>query len=50
MGKVILGLTKSLDGFAENYEYQVPIFIFTDKIPDKHPKETDMPLSPQFLA
>ena len=91
MGKVILGLTISLDGFAEDidgsvnvlyadlnsfketeymiesilttgavvmskkefeaaedpdlyadhYEYQVPIFIFTDKIPEKHPKETD---------
>ena len=91
MGKVILGLTISLDGFAEDingsvntlyadlnslkqteymnesilttgavvmskkefeeaedpdlyadhYEYQVPIFVFTDKIPEKHPKETD---------
>ncbi len=91
MGKVILGLTISLDGFAEdingsvgalypdldtlrntevlresirttgsvvmawkefamaedpdlyagNYEYQVPIFVFTDKAPKKHPKETD---------
>lgn len=91
MGKVILGLTVSLDGFAEDnngsvgalypdldtlketdymnesilttgavvmskkefegaedpdlyaegYEYQVPIFVFTDKVPDKHPKETD---------
>lgn len=91
MGKVILGLTISLDGFAEdlhrsvqslypdvdnlretdamkksisstgavvmsrkefsmagdpdtiadNYEYQVPIFVFTDKEPEKHPKEND---------
>ncbi|KNZ40897.1 dihydrofolate reductase family protein [Acetobacterium bakii] len=91
MGKVILGVTISLDGFAEdsngsvntlypdldtlretevmkesilttgsvvmskkeyemadnpdlyayNYEYQVPIFVFTDKKPEKHPKETD---------
>ena len=90
MGKVILGLTISLDGFAEDskgsvdplyadldllketevmkesilttgavvmskkeygmaedpdwvvdYEYQVPIFVFTDKAPEKHPKETD---------
>ena len=91
MGKVILGLTISLDGFAEDidgsvnalyadlnslkqteymiesilttgavvmskkefeaaenpdlyadhYEYQVPIFVFTDKIPEKHPKEID---------
>lgn len=91
MGKVILGVTISLDGFAEdsngsvgalypdldtlrntevlresihttgsvvmawkefaiaedpdsyagNYEYQVPIFVFTDKAPKRHPKETD---------
>ena len=90
MGKVILGVTISLDGFAEDsngsvgalypdldtlrntevlqesirttgsvvmawkefamaedpdwvagYEYQVPIFVFTDKVPEKHPKETD---------
>lgn len=90
MGKVILGLTISLDGFAEDskgsvnplyadldffketevmkesilttgsvvmsqkeygmaenpdwyvdYEYQVPIFVVTDKAPEKHPKESD---------
>lgn len=91
MGKVILGLTMSLDGFAEDingsvgalypdidmlketdymresilttgavvmskkefdgaedpdfyaegYEYQVPIFVYTDKAPEKHPKETE---------
>ncbi len=90
MGKVILGVTISLDGFAEDnngsvgalypdldtlrnsevlqesirttgsvvmawkefamaedpdwvvdYEYQVPIFVFADKAPKKHPKETD---------
>ena len=94
MGKVILGVTISLDGFAEdrdgsvgalypdldalhdtevlresqrntgsvvmawkefamgednpdsdwwagNYEYQVPIFVFGSKTPQKHPKETD---------
>lgn len=29
------------DWFAGNYEYQVPIFVFTDKIPKKQPKETD---------
>jgi dihydrofolate reductase len=89
MAKVILGVTISLDGFAEdskgsvdalypdldtlrktdllqesirttgsvvmawkefamaedpdwpsNYEYQVPIFVFTDKAPERHPKET----------
>jgi dihydrofolate reductase len=29
------------DWFAGNYEFQVPIFVFTDKSPKKHPKETD---------
>lgn len=29
------------DWFAGNYEFQVPIFVFTDKAPKKHPKETD---------
>lgn len=29
------------DWFAGNYEYQVPIFVFTDKAPEKYPKETD---------
>lgn len=29
------------DLYAEGYEYQVPIFVFTDKAPEKHPKETD---------
>lgn len=91
MGKIVLGLTMSLDGFAEDingsvnalypdyhslihseymmesirdtgsvvmskkefemagdtdlyadhYEYQVPIFIFTDIVPKKHPKENE---------
>jgi len=29
------------DFYAGNYEYQVPIFVFTDKAPKKHPRETD---------
>ena len=90
MGKVILGVTLSVDGFAEDskgsvgslypdletldntevlkesirntgagvmawkefamaedpdwvvdYEYQTPMFVVTDKVPQKHPKETD---------
>lgn len=28
------------DSFAENYEYQVPIFVLTHHIPEKKPKET----------
>jgi len=34
-------MAENPDWFAGNYEYQVPIFVFTDKIPGKHPKETD---------
>lgn len=29
------------DWFSGNYEFQVPIFVFTDNAPKKHPKETD---------
>ncbi len=29
------------DWFAGNYEYQSPIFVFTDKVPKRHPKETE---------
>lgn len=29
------------DTIADSYEFQVPLFIFTDKIPEKHPKEND---------
>ncbi len=34
-------MAENPDWFVGNYEYQVPIFVFTDKIPKKHPKETD---------
>lgn len=34
-------MTKDPDSLADGYEYQVPIFIFTDKAPEKHPKEND---------
>ncbi len=34
-------MANDLDGYAEGYEFQGPIFIFTDKIPEKHPKEND---------
>jgi dihydrofolate reductase len=29
------------DWYAGNYEYQAPIFVFTEKLPQKYPKETD---------
>lgn len=34
-------MADDLDGYADGYEFQGPIFIFTDKIPDKHPKENE---------
>lgn len=34
-------MADDLDGYADGYEFQGPIFIFTDKIPDKYPKEND---------
>ena len=34
-------MAENPDYYAGNYEYQVPIFVFTDKAPKKHPKETD---------
>lgn len=41
MSKKEFGGAEDPDLYAEGYEYQVPIFIFTDKAPEKHPKETD---------
>ncbi|KAF0092024.1 MAG: riboflavin biosynthesis protein RibD [Fusobacteria bacterium] len=35
-------MADDLDGYADGYEFQGPIFIFTDKVPDKHPKENDL--------
>ena len=29
------------DSYAENYEFQVPIFVVTHSIPDRHPPESD---------
>jgi dihydrofolate reductase len=37
------------DSFADNYEYQVPIFVLTHHIPEKKPKETKM-LSITFVT
>jgi hypothetical protein len=34
-------MAKDPDSFAGNYKYQTPISVFTDKLPEKHPKETD---------
>lgn len=34
-------MADDLDGYADGYEFQGPIFIFTDIVPEKHPKEND---------
>lgn len=34
-------MADDLDGYADGYEFQGPIFIFTEKVPEKHPKEND---------
>jgi dihydrofolate reductase len=44
-GAVVLGRNSynmgDPDSFAENYEFQVPIFVLTHHIPEKKPKETE---------
>jgi dihydrofolate reductase len=41
MGKNSYAMAEDPDWFAENYEYQVPIFVLTNHVPKKKPKETD---------
>jgi dihydrofolate reductase len=40
MSKKEFTMADDPDWFAGNYEYQVPIFVFTDEAPEKRPKET----------
>ncbi len=41
MSKKEFAMSEDPDWMADNYEYQVPIFVFTDKAPEKHPKENE---------
>lgn len=41
MGRNSYAMADDPDWFAENYEYQVPIFVLTHHVPKKKPKETD---------
>jgi dihydrofolate reductase len=41
MSKKQFEMADDLDSIADSYEYQVPIFVFTDKAPERHPKEND---------
>lgn len=41
MGKNAFAMAEDPDSYADNYEFQVPIFVLTHEIPSKQPKETD---------
>jgi dihydrofolate reductase len=41
MGRNSYAMAEDPDWFADNYEYQVPIFVLTHTPPEKHPRETD---------
>ncbi len=41
MGKHAFAMAEDPDLYADNYEFQVPIFVVTHEIPNKQPKETD---------
>jgi len=41
MSKKEFSMAEDPNSIADSYEYQVPIFVFTDKAPKKHPKEND---------
>jgi dihydrofolate reductase len=40
MAEKEFAMAEDPDWFAGNYEYQSPLFIVTDRVPRKHPKET----------
>jgi len=41
MGRNAFAMAEDPDLYAENYEFQVPIFVLTHQAPEKHPKESD---------
>ena len=41
MGRNSFAMAENPDSLAENYEYQVPIFVLTHQPPQKHPLEND---------
>ncbi|MDE4085232.1 dihydrofolate reductase family protein [Planococcus maritimus] len=41
MGRRTYDMTDDPDAYADNYEFQVPIFVLTHHAPRKHPKEND---------
>jgi len=40
MGRNAFMMAEDPDSYAGNYEYQVPIFVLTQHVPQKKPKET----------
>lgn len=45
-GAVVMGRNSfeeadDTDSYADSYEFQVPLFVLTKNLPDKHPKEND---------
>lgn len=41
MGRNSFAMAADPDSLADNYEYQVPIFVLTHTPPERHPKEND---------
>lgn len=41
MGKNAFMMAGDVDSYADDYEFQVPLFILTHHVPEKHPKEND---------
>jgi dihydrofolate reductase len=41
MGRNAFAMAEDPDFYADNYEFQVPIFVLTHEPPKKHPKETE---------
>lgn len=41
MGRKTFEMTPDVDAYADNYEFQVPIFVLTHHPPAKHPKENE---------
>lgn len=39
MGRRTFGMASDPDGYADGYEFQVPIFVITEQAPEKKPKE-----------
>lgn len=42
MGRNAFDVPEDPDGYAVDYEFQVPIFVLTHHLPSKHPKENEL--------